>query len=118
MKTDFLAERIGAKVLRGSASGPVEIQRVYAGDRMSDLLNQVSDTTLLVTNLSNSAIIRIVELMDVPGICLLNGVKPETGLLDAAEEHGTVLMVSPDGMFETCGRLYQVLGGNAQGHRE
>ena len=125
MKLELLAQTIGAKVLTDLASAP-DIRRVYAGDRMSDLLNQVTDTTLLVTNLSNSAIVRIIELMDVPGVCLLNGVEPESAIVDAAQEHGAALMVSPFGMFETCGRLYQLLGPDvgpisewdAQGHEQ
>jgi hypothetical protein len=50
-------------------------------------------------------------LMDVPGICLLNGTMPDGELLAAAGAHQTLLMVSPAGMYETCGRIYQCLTG-------
>ena len=43
------------------------VEKIYAGDRVSDLLNEASDRTLLVTNLMSLQMIRVAELMDVPG---------------------------------------------------
>lgn len=104
-----LAETIGAKLVTAGRGDSVAIGRVYAGDRMSDLLNEVTDTTLLVTNLGNSTLVRLIELMDAPGVCLLNGVEPDEAIVAAAQRHGTALLVSPEGMFSTCGRLYEAL---------
>jgi hypothetical protein len=113
MKLNLLAQALDAVVQGQAATDSIEIDRVYASDRMSDLLNHVSDTTLLVTNLVNSALSRLIELMDVPAICLLNGVEVEGVLAGVAQEHGTVLLVAPGGMYETCGRLYRALGTDA-----
>lgn len=101
--------------MTAGASGSIEIDRVYAGDRVSDLLNQVSATTLLVTNLTNWGIARVVELRDAPAVCLLNGVPPEDALQEVAEEHRVSILVSPHGMLETCGRLYAALWGLKEG---
>ena len=110
MKVSELAERVGAKLLT-PATDSVEVVRVYASDRLSDLLNEVTDGTLLVTNLSNSTLVRLIQLMDVASVCLLNGAEPEEPIVAAAQEHGAALMVSPVGMYETCGRLYRAFGG-------
>ena len=115
MKLDKLARGVGAQVVTPNGGESVDIDRVYAGDRMSDLLSEVTDSTLLVTNLSHTMLMHLIELMDVPAICFLNGAEPEAAVLDAAKESGTTVMVSPDGMFETCGRLHAVLGLNAEG---
>jgi hypothetical protein len=53
--------------------------------------------------------IRLAELMDVPGICFVNGVRPEPEIVAKAETNGTTLMISPIGVFETCGLIYQSL---------
>jgi len=106
MKLSDLVRTLGAKVL---VAGPMlegEIKRVYAGDRISDLLSQGDAGTLLVTNLTGLLILRAAEIMDVPAICLLNGVSPEPELATAAERNAVVLLVSPYDMFETCGLLY------------
>ena len=109
MKLAELASQVGATLLTQGPPVSVEIERVYAGDRMSDLLNEASETTLLVTNLSTAHLLRMAELMDLPGICFVNGQMPEAEMVRTAAEHGTALMVSPFAMFETCGRLYQCL---------
>lgn len=114
MKLEELARRIGARILTpGSVEGAV-IARIYAGDRVSDLLNEASDKTLLVTNLANLQMVRVAELMEVPGICFVDGVDPEQEIIDLAAANETLLMVSPVGVFETCGLIYQFLAGNGR----
>jgi len=111
MKLTDLIPIISAKVLTSGGTPDAEIKRIYAGDRVSDLLNQGDAETLLVTNLTGVHILRAAELMDVPAICLLNGVSPETELITAAERNTVVLLVSPYDMFETCGRLHRSFTG-------
>lgn len=114
MKLIDLIQRIGAKSLPPGSSLDAEIKGIYAGDRISDLLSQGAAETLLVTNLTGAQILRVAELMDVPAICLLNGISPEPELTNTAERNGTVLLVSPFGMFETCGRLYGCFTGASE----
>ena len=109
MTVDALSKKTNIPLLVRGRAGKTVIEKTYASDRMSDLLSQVSDSTLLITNLANTSIVRIVELMYVPAICLLNGTEPEPALLEAAKEHHTALLVSPVGMFETCGQFYRAM---------
>ena len=111
MKLTDLIRRIGAEVVTSGAMLDAEIKRIYAGDRISDLLSQGDTETLLVTNLTGVHIPRAAKLMDVPAVCLLNGISPEPALTTAAETNGMVLLVSPYDMFETCGRLYGCFAG-------
>jgi hypothetical protein len=104
-----LAEGLGAGIVEGKRAGRRRIDRVYAGDRVSDLLNQASDTTLIVTNLANSSVVRLIELMDVPGVCLLNGVAPDPELIQAAKDHDAGILVSAVDMFQTCANLHRIL---------
>jgi redox-sensing transcriptional repressor len=108
MKLDELARRLGAKVL---TPGPADarITKIYAGDRVSDLLNEASNTTLLVTNLANLQMVRVAELMEVPGICFVDGVVPDREVIERASMNHTMLMVSPVGVFQTCGLIYHLL---------
>jgi hypothetical protein len=106
-----LAQNIGARILLPGKPGTGEISRIYAGDRMSDLLEQASSDTLLVTHLANPHLAQVAELMDVPGICLVQGVTPEPELMAAAAACGTALLLSPVGLLDTCSRLERCLKG-------
>jgi redox-sensing transcriptional repressor len=111
MRLEDLAQNIGARVVTPGKAGGTEVAKIYAGDRVSDLLNEASDKTLLVSNLASVQMLRVAELMDVPGICFVNGVEPDTDVVQLATENGTMLMVAPSGVFETCGLIYQFLAG-------
>jgi hypothetical protein len=104
-----LATRIGAKVHTPGKGGALDLDQVYAGDRISDLLNAAGDHALLITNLASNHLLRVAELMDIPGLCLVNRQEPDEAMLAMAREHGTLVMVSPKGLFETCGRVYRAL---------
>lgn len=114
MKLEDLAEDIGARVITPGRPGGTEVSRIYAGDRVSDLLNEANERTLLVSNLASVQMLRVAELMDVPGICFVNGVEPEPEVVELAKTNGTLLLVSPAGVFETCGLIYAHLGGDAR----
>jgi redox-sensing transcriptional repressor len=109
MKLEDLARSIGARILTPGPSQGAVITRIYAGDRVSDLLSEASDKTLLVTNLANVQMVRVAELMEVPGICFVDDIDPDREILDLAAANHTMVMVSPTGVFETCGIIYQYL---------
>jgi redox-sensing transcriptional repressor len=114
MKLEDLAQNIGARVVTPGRPGGTEIAKIYAGDRVSDLLNAASAQTLLVSNLASVQMLRVAELMDVPGICFVNDVEPGADVVELARQNGTLLLVSPSGVFETCGLIYQFLSGEKQ----
>lgn len=109
MKLPELAAKIGATVLSPGRSDATEVTHIYAGDRVSDLLNQASEKTLLVSNLASVQMLRVAELMDVPGICFVENIRPEVEIVDLAKANRTFVMVSPAGVYETCGLIYHVL---------
>jgi hypothetical protein len=114
MRLDELARRIDARVLVPGRGPEAEITRFYAGNRMSDLLAQATDSTLLVTGLSNAQLLCVAELMDAPGICLVDGGEPAAELLEAAARTDTALLVASAAMTEVCRRLEGCLDGRAQ----
>lgn len=111
MKLRALAKAIKARIVSSAGAGNSEINSVFAGDKMSALLEKADASTLLVTSLANTQLARVAELMDCPGICLVDGVQPESALLQAASRGATAVLISPFDMFETCGRLFHCLYG-------
>ncbi|NQU23039.1 MAG: hypothetical protein HQ567_17310 [Candidatus Nealsonbacteria bacterium] len=77
MKLRDLIQSIEASIATSCPSQDIEIESIYAGDRISDLLSKGTAGTLLVTNLTGLQIVRVAELMDVPAFCLLNDVAPK-----------------------------------------
>ena len=86
------------------------VQRVHASDTMSELIAHASFETLLVTSLNNCQLVRVAELMDVPGICLTANAVPSPDLIDRAAEAGTTILVSPLSLIDTFSALHRALG--------
>jgi predicted transcriptional regulator len=97
------------RLITPDADTAMSVNQAYAGDRMSDLLHHVSEDTLLITHIANRGLVRLIELMDAPAICLVNGAEPDEEVREAAEECGCILLVSSAEMFETCGRIHAAL---------
>ena len=117
MKLTALMNQLGFRVLVPACGADREVQRVYAGDRMSDLLSAASENTLIITHVANQSIVRLIELMELPAVCFLNSLQPDAATLAAARSANTCLMTSPMEMYETCVRFYEVLYVEQQGPR-
>lgn len=115
LSLEELAERIGARVIVPGANEGVRVNKIYAGDRVSDLLHEASQKTLLVTKLANLQMVRVAELIEVPGICFVDDTNPSEEIIELARDNGTLLMVSPLGIFETCGLIFQSLSQKNRG---
>jgi hypothetical protein len=109
MRVEELALRIDARLHLSAGSSCTEVGQAYAADTMSELIAHAAPDTLLVTSLNNAQLIRVAELMDVPGICLVGGAAPEPDLLSLAGATGTAILVSGRGLEETC-RLLEGTG--------
>jgi hypothetical protein len=109
MKVAELAARANMQLISPSENLGTEVARVYAADTMSELIAHASSGTLLVTHLDNAQIARVAELMDVPGVCLVDGAQPGRELLEAARRAGAAVMVSPCSLAQTVRTFEELL---------
>ena len=113
MTLQDLANRAGARLILPGKCPCGGIARVYAGDRMSDLLERAGPDTLLVTRLANPHLFRMAELMDVPAVCLALCEAPGPELLEAAKASGTALLASSADLEPVRARLERCLQAGA-----
>ena len=101
MNMDELAHRINARYFPPTGQCCKEVTNIHAADTISSLIANATPSTLLVTSLNNNQLIRVAELMDAPGLCLVGGVRPSPELIACAQQAGAPLMVSPLDLEET-----------------
>jgi hypothetical protein len=94
MNVAELAHQNGMKLLVSPHVGRGDVARVCASNTMSDLIANAGRDTLIVTSLNNSQLVRVAELMDVPGICLVADAAPCPELSEGARATGTALLVT------------------------
>ncbi len=106
MRVQEIAEKLQARILAQGELARSEIERAWAGDRISDLLNQASGSTLVITHALSTHLVRVAELVDLAAVCLVGGQAPDEEFLSQARGVGLWVITSPVDLFETCGRLY------------
>jgi hypothetical protein len=106
-----LATRIGARICPGAGDPGPRVRTVHSANTMSGLIANASPGTLLVTSLNNTQLIRVAELMDAPGLCLVGAVEPSPELIAQARTSGVAIIVSPHGLEKTQALLEACLRG-------
>jgi hypothetical protein len=96
-----LANRIDARLISPLPGAVQEVNAIHAADTISGLIANASHETLLVTSLNNNQLIRVAELMDAPGLCLVGGAQPSPELIARAREAGASILISPHPLQET-----------------
>ena len=85
------------------------VSLVHGGSTMSGLIAGATPDTLLVTALCNNQLVRVAELMDVPGLCFASPARPDAGLRELARQRGVAILVSAWDLEETTCRLQRCL---------
>lgn len=96
-----LAKRIHARLCFSVVEPGPQVGFVHCADTQSDLIANASPKTLLVTSLNNCQLIRVAELMDAPGLCLVSAVEPSPELIAQARASGVAIIVSRHGLEKT-----------------
>ncbi|MCF7929451.1 MAG: hypothetical protein K9L68_11835 [Spirochaetales bacterium] len=86
-----------------------EIRDVVTSDLMSDVLLADTEDFILVTSLSSDQVIRTADIVSARGVLLVNGKKPQAGMLKLAKDHGLTLLGTSSRTFPACVALARLL---------
>jgi len=98
---------LNAEVLVCEDALGVEVKTAFAADLLSDVLAYAKEGTLLITGITNPQVIRTAEMLELIGILVVRGKRPDEETIKLAQNKGIPLIVTKYIMFESCGRLYQ-----------
>ena len=101
-----LRELLDAEVLCGGELLEHDIHSACGSDMMSDVLAYVKDQAVLLTGLVNSQVIRTAEMMDMICVVFVRSKRPNSEMLEIAQESGIAVLATNMRMYEACGTLY------------
>ncbi len=96
-----------AKVLCGEDMLDYPAKTACCSDLMSDVLAFVNEKSVLITGLVNPHVIRTADMLDLKCLVFARGKIPTDEILEAAKEHGMIVMATKETAFTTAGLLYQ-----------
>jgi predicted transcriptional regulator len=104
-----IGELLEAEVLAGECLlDSIVIETAGAADLMSDVLAFSRSGTLLLTGLANAQSLHTADVAEMKAIVYVRGKRPDAVTVQKAEDRGIPLLCTRLGMFECCGRLYQI----------
>lgn len=91
------------------SDGEREITGGYCGDLLSWVMGRADADQAWITIMSNVNIIAVSTLIDPACIILAEGVSPDEGVLEKAQECGINILASELPAFEVAGKLYSMI---------
>lgn len=108
MKISEIVQILDAEILSTVKNeSEVNVTMACGADLMSDVLAFIKTNTLLFTGLTTPQVVYTAENAEVNVICFVRGKKPQKETVTLAKEKGIILLAAKNGMFESCGKLYE-----------
>lgn len=108
MKVQALCERLGARVLCGSADK--EFEGVYTGDLLSRAMSRVQADNAWVTIMANINVVAVANLTEPAVIVLAEDVIMQADALNAAVENDLCVITTPMSAYEICCAIKEMAG--------
>ncbi|MBE6677137.1 MAG: AraC family transcriptional regulator [Ruminococcaceae bacterium] len=108
MKVKALCERLGARVLCGTADG--EFEGVYTGDLLSRAMSRVEYGCAWVTIMANINVVAVANLTEPALIVLAEDVIMQEDALSAAQENQLCVISTPMSAYEICCAIHEMAG--------
>lgn len=89
--------------------GDREVTGVYIGDLLSWVMGRATSGDAWITIMSNRNIAAVATLADTACVILAEGVQPDEGVAELAEQKGINLLLSSVSTYETALRLRDAL---------
>lgn len=89
--------------------GDREITGAYIGDLLSWVMGRARSGDAWITIMSNRNIVAVATLADTACVILAEGVQPDEGVAELAQQKGINLLLSPDSAYDTALRLRDCL---------
>lgn len=108
MTVNELAQQLNLTV-HAMPDGDREVTGVYIGDLLSWVMGRAGADQAWITIMSNRNIVAVATLADTACILLAEGVVPDEGVAQLAEEKGINLLTANQGAYETALALSKLL---------
>ena len=107
MTLEEIANKLNLEAVH-SLSGDIDISYGYSSDLLSDVLAKGKEKMLWVTNQKHQNIIGVAVMLNLGGIIIVGGAKPDDITIEKAKEENVPLYITDLSMFEVVGKLYEM----------
>ena len=115
MNLEEISRRLALTVQTGAKRLDTEVTGGYASDLLSYVMANAKEGNVWVTIQSHPNIVAVASLLNLAGVVIAEGGKPEPATVVKAEKEGVPILTTDRTTFQIVGRLYQLGVGQAEG---
>jgi BioD-like phosphotransacetylase family protein len=108
MKIQQVVERLSCEVSAGADRLDKEVTGGYACDLLSYVMAKGKEGDIWVTIQSHLNIVAVAALINLAGIVVTEGNRPDAATLEKANAEGIPILLTPLTTYEVVGRLYEL----------
>lgn len=108
MRLEEIARSLSLEVCAGRNKLDREVTGGYASDLLSYVMARARDGNLWVTVQSHPNIVAVASLVNLAGVIIAEGGKPEAATLEKAEQEGIPVLTTQLTGYEVVGRLWEL----------
>lgn len=108
MKLRQVVNELNLEHLCGGDLDSVEVTGGYTSDLMSDVIAKAKRGDVWITNQKHLNIVAVASLLNLAGVIVAGGLRPDDATIEKAKEENVSLFVSDLPAFEVVGRLYNM----------
>ncbi len=103
-----IAERLSLEVCAGEEKLDTEVTGGYASDLLSYVMARAKEGNVWVTMQSHINVVAVAGLVNLAGVIITEGTKPEPATLEKANQEGIPLLATRLTTYVAAGRLYEL----------
>jgi BioD-like phosphotransacetylase family protein len=107
-----IADRLALEVCAAEQMLETEVTGGYASDLLSYVMARAKEGNVWVTMQNHVNVVAVASLVNLAGVIVTEGARPEPVTLEKAEQEGVPILATPLTSYVVAGRLYELGVGN------
>jgi hypothetical protein len=108
-----IADRLALEVCAAQQMLESEVTGGYVSDLLSYVMARAKEGDVWVTMQNHVNVVAVASLVNLTGVIITEGARPEPAMLEKAEQEGIPILVTPLTSYVVAGKLYELGVGNS-----
>jgi len=107
-----ISEQLALEVCAAEEKLDTEVTGGYASDLLSYVMARAKEGNVWVTMQSHINVVAVASLVNLAGVIITEGTKPEPATLEKANQEGIPILATRLTTYDVAGKLYELGVGN------
>ena len=112
MNLSYIVDQLSLEVCAAEQKLDTEVTGGYASDLLSYVMARAKEGDVWVTMQSHVNVVAVASLVNLAGVIITEGTRPEPATLEKANQEGIPILATQLTTYDVVGRMYELGVGN------